>query len=221
MRCSDRVKNQRGFSLMEVMTASLILSALIVGVGSGWVVADRETTNLITRQKAIFVADAEMERLTALYNTTGFSGGAAVSTTGYNETATFPSTRLIYPDSMWPYMTGSNDYTTTSVNSFKAKSSFLVLINNNLLSSMNRAYVWVDQDHNVMGRISWTISNISPSCSDSDSCLCYGGLLGLLGTNCVKLVFYMEYPYRLVSGNAVADSHLQTLTLTTIVGQHT
>ena len=63
MRCSDRLRGQRGFTLMEVMTAALILSALVVSIGSGWVVADRETSNLITRQKAIFVADAEMERL--------------------------------------------------------------------------------------------------------------------------------------------------------------
>ena len=77
MRCSDRLKpaplkSQRGFTLIEVMTASLILSGLIVAIGSGWVVADRETSALITRQKAIFVADAEMERLTTLYGTTTF-----------------------------------------------------------------------------------------------------------------------------------------------------
>jgi prepilin-type N-terminal cleavage/methylation domain-containing protein len=217
MRCSDRAKSQRGFTLMEVMTASLILSALVVGVGSGWVVADRETTNLITRQKAIFAADAEMERLTALYGTTGFGG---ITTTGYNETAAFPSTRLVYPANLWPYMTGSDDYTTNSASSFSTGPSFQVLIDNNLFSSLNRAYVWVDQDHNVMGRISWTTSSIAPNCSDSDGCLCYGGLLGL-GTNCSKLVFYMEYPYRLMSGKIVPDPNLQTLTLTTIVGRHT
>ena len=54
------------------MTAAMILSALVVSIASGWVVADRETSNLITRQKAIFIADAEMERLTTLYGTTAF-----------------------------------------------------------------------------------------------------------------------------------------------------
>jgi prepilin-type N-terminal cleavage/methylation domain-containing protein len=220
MRCSDRVKNQRGFTLMEVMTASLILSALIVGVGSGWVVADRETTNLITRQKAIFVADAEMERLTVLYGTTGFGGA---STTGYNETAAFPSTRLIYPTTLDPlYLPAGQDYVTTSVSTFSTgpSSAFKVLVDSNFLSSINRAYIWVDQDHNVMGRISWTTSSIAPNCSDSDGCLCYGGLLGL-GTSCSKLVFYMEYPYRLAAGKIVPDPNLQTLSLSTIVGRHT
>jgi prepilin-type N-terminal cleavage/methylation domain-containing protein len=222
MRCSDRLRGQRGFSLIEVMTAALILSALVVSIGGGWVVADRETSNLIIRQKAIFVADAEMERLTTLYGTTAFGSLGPVSTTGYTETAAFPSTRLIYPTSLSPlYLTGTQDYTTTSANTFKTGSEFQVWINSNFLSSLNRAYVWVDQDHNVIGRISWTTSNISASpCTGLDSCNCLDPT-GLLPGNCQKLVLYLEYPYRLVSGNPVAASTLQTLTLSTIVGRHT
>ncbi len=222
MRCSDRLRGQRGFTLMEVMTAALILSALVVSIGGGWVVADRETSNLIIRQKAIFVADAEMERLTTLYGTTAFAALGPVSTTGYTETAAFPSTRLIYPTSLSPlYLTGTQDYTTTSANSFNTGSVFQVWISGNLLASLNRAYVWVDQDHNVMGRISWTTSNISANpCTGLDTCSCLDPT-GLLAGNCQKLVLYLEYPYRLVSGNAVAASTLQTLTLSTIVGRHT
>jgi prepilin-type N-terminal cleavage/methylation domain-containing protein len=222
MRCSDRLRGQRGFSLIEVMTAALILSALVVSIGGGWVVADRETSNLITRQKAIFTADAEMERLTTLYGTTAFAALGPVSTTGYTETAAFPSTRLIYPTSLSPlYLTGTQDYTTTSANTFKTGSIFQVWISSNLLASLNRAYVWVDQDHNVMGRISWTTSNISANpCVGLDTCSCLDPT-GLLPGNCQKLVLYLEYPYRLVSGNAVAASPLQTLTLSTIVGRHT
>ena len=222
MRCSDRLRRQRGFTLMEVMTAALILSALVVSIGSGWVVADRETSNLIIRQKAIFAADAEMERLTTLYGTTAFGALGPVSTTGYTETAAFPSTRLIYPTTLSPlYLTSTQDYTTTSANTFNTGSVFLVWINSNLLSSLNRAYVWVDQDHNVMGRISWTTSNISASpCTGLDTCSCLDPT-GLLAGNCQKLVLYLEYPYRLVSGNPVAATTLQTLTLSTIVGRHT
>jgi prepilin-type N-terminal cleavage/methylation domain-containing protein len=222
MRCSDRLRGQRGFTLMEVMTAALILSALVVSIGSGWVVADRETSNLIIRQKAIFAADAEMERLTTLYGTTTFGALGPVSTTGYTETAAFPSTRLTYPTTLSPlYLTSTQDYTTTSANTFNTSSVFLVWINSNLLSSLNRAYVWVDQDHNVMGRISWTTSNISASpCTGLDTCSCLDPT-GLLAGNCQKLVLYLEYPYRLVSGNPVAATTLQTLTLSTIVGRHT
>jgi prepilin-type N-terminal cleavage/methylation domain-containing protein len=222
MRCSDRLRGQRGFTLIEVMTAALILSALVVSIGGGWVVADRETSNLITRQKAIFVADAEMERLTTLYGTTAFALLGPVSTTGYTETAAFPSTRLIYPTTLSPlYLTSTQDYTTTSSSTFSSGSVFQIWINSNFLSSLGRAYVWVDKDHNVMGRISWTTSNISASpCTGLDTCSCLDPT-GLLGGNCQKLVLYLEYPYRLVSGNPVAASTLQTLTLSTIVGRHT
>ena len=226
MRCSDRLKpaplkSQRGFTLIEVMTASLILSGLIVAIGSGWVVADRETSALITRQKAIFVADAEMERLTTLYGTTTFGVTGAASTTGYTEIAAFPSTRLTYPAGLGSWLSGSDDFTVTAANYFtNSGSDFQVWVNSNIVSSLNRAYVWVDYDHNVAGRISWTVSSISPSCSDSDGCSCMN-YSGLLAGTCHKLTFYLEYPYRVVSGNPVAGSPLQTITLSTIVGRHT
>lgn len=222
MRCSDRIKRQRGFTLIEVMTASMILSALIIAIGSGWVVADRETSGLITRQKAIFIADAEMERLTTLYGTTSFGSSGPVSTTGYTETAAFPSTRLIYPTSLSSYLSGSQDYTVNAVSSFtNTGSDFQVWINSSFISSLNRAYVWVDYDHNIVGRISWTTSNITPNpCTGTDGCGCMN-YSGLFSGTCQKLTLYLEYPFRVVSGNPVADANLQTLTLSTIVGRHT
>jgi prepilin-type N-terminal cleavage/methylation domain-containing protein len=222
MRCSDRMKSQRGFTLIEVMTASLILSALIVAVGSGWVVADRETSALITRQKAIFVANAEMERLTALYGGTSFGNSGPDTTVGYTETAAFPSTRLLYPTSLSSYLASGQNYITTSANTFKTGSAFLVWIDSSFFSFLDRGYVWIDQEHNIAGRISWTTSAISPSActvgGDGCPCMNYSGLFS--GT-CHKLTFYLEYPYRLVSGNAVGDANLQTITLSTIVGRHT
>src|SRR3954470_7988495 len=117
-RPNTRLKGQRGFSLIEVMTAALILSGMVIGVGSGWLVADREVSNLVTRQKAIFIASAEMERLTTLYGTTSFGSSGPATTTGYTETAAFPATRLIYPEDMSSYLSGGRDYTVTSVTFF-------------------------------------------------------------------------------------------------------
>src|SRR5207302_9336973 len=167
MCCSNRyskdLKGQRGFALIEVMTAALILSGMVIGVGSGWVVADREVSNLITRQKAIFLADAEITRLVNLYGVTSFGSTGPATTTGYTETAAFPATRLTYPTTLSPtYLTGTQDYTTTVAATFQS-GPFLVYINSNLVPALNRAYVWIDQEHNIMGRISWTNSNITPS----------------------------------------------------------
>jgi prepilin-type N-terminal cleavage/methylation domain-containing protein len=214
--------SQRGFTLIEVMSAAMILSILVLGIGSAWVVADRDVTHLMNRQKAIFAADAEMERLTALYATTSFGLFGATSTTGYTETPTFPSTRLAYPNGLAPYSAGNNDYTTSSASSFQTGSPFQVWVNTNLFSSLNRNYIWIDQSHNVMARLSWTVTNITPSACvvGSDGCACLN-YFGILGGSCQKLFLYLEYPYRLTGGAPVADSSLQTISLATIVGRHT
>ncbi len=224
MRCSDnsRLKRQRGFTMIEVMTAAMILSGMVIGIGSGWVVADREVTHLITKQKAIFMANAEMERLTTLYGTTSFGSSGPASTTGYTETAAFPSTRLIYPTDLSAYLSGGQDYTVNTVGTFtNAGSDFQVWVQSNTPSSLNRAYVWIDQDHNIMGRISWTTSNITPSACTvgGDGCPCLAPS-GVGSANCKMLTFYMEYPYHMVSNSPVAESNLRTITLSTIVGRH-
>jgi prepilin-type N-terminal cleavage/methylation domain-containing protein len=214
--------SQRGFTLIEVMSAAMILSILVLGIGSAWVVADRDVTHLMNRQKAIFAADTEMERLTALYATTSFGFLGPATTTGYTETPTFPSTRLAYPNGLTPYLTGDNDYTTSSATGFQTGSPFQVWVNTNLLSSLNRNYVWLDQAHNVMARLSWTVTNITPSSCvvGGDRCACLN-YLGFLGGSCQMLVLYLEYPYRLTAGAPVSDSNLQTISLATIVGRHT
>ena len=224
MRCSDRIKRQRGFTLIEVMTASMILSALIIAIGSGWVVADRETSGLITRQKAIFMADAEMERLTTLYGTTSFRKFRA----GQHHRLYRDRCLSLHPADLshQPVVLSVRQRRTTpsmrSATFTNAGSDFQVWINSNFISSLNRAYVWVDYDHNVVGRISWTTSNITPSpCTGADGCGCMILFGTFLAGTCQKLVLYLEYPYRMVSGNPVADSNLQTLTLSTIVGRHT
>ena len=44
----------------------------------------------------------------------------------------------------------------------------------NIVPALDRAYVWVDYDHKIVGRISWTTSNITPSACTvgGDGCPC-------------------------------------------------
>jgi prepilin-type N-terminal cleavage/methylation domain-containing protein len=214
--------NQRGFSLIEVLSAAMVLSIFITAIGAIWISSDRRVNELLIREIAIFVANMEMERITTLYDTTLFGSTGPVTTTGYTETPVFPSTRLIYPTTLSPiYIPGGQDYTTTSTSTFTSGDNFGVLISNNLLSSLNRSYIWIDKTQGVMGRISWTASGISANpCAGLDGCNCLDST-GLLSTQCQKLVLYLEYPYRLVSGNPVVGSNLRTLTLATVVGRHT
>src|SRR5581483_11093815 len=147
-------------TLIEVMTASVVLAIFILGLGTSWIVADRRVAKLVTREKAIFVANGEMERLTALYNLTSFGATGAVTTTAYDGPSYLPATRLTYPSPLTPYVSGGNDYTTTSANTFQTGSEFIVWVNAQLLSPANRSYVWIDRSENVMARISWTVTTI-------------------------------------------------------------
>jgi prepilin-type N-terminal cleavage/methylation domain-containing protein len=222
MRSTIRHRSQGGFTLIEVMTASVILAIFILGLGTAWVVADRRVDKLVNREKAIFVANAELERLTALYGNTSFGSGGAVTTTAYDGPVYLPATRLIYPSALSLYVGGPNDYTTTSAATFQSGSEFQVWINSQLFSSANRSFVWINRSENVMARLSWVVTSISPAqCvvgSYTCGCLNYSG--ALTGV-CQRLDLFLEYPYRLTAGVPVANSNLQTVTLSTIVGRHT
>jgi hypothetical protein len=204
------------------MTASMILSIFIVAMGACWVTADRRVNDLVLRQRAIFAANGEMERLTALYDTTSFGVLGPVSTTGYDGPAFLPANRLSYPTASTPYSGGGgSNFITTSIATFQGD-PFGVYTDNQLLSSLNRSYLWVDPVQGVMARVSWKATSISPSScvvgSDGCGCLSYAGLLS---GSCQRIDLYLEYPYRLVSGSPVAGSTLQTVILSTIVGRHT
>ena len=213
---------QHGFSLIEVMTASMILSIFIVAIGACWVTADRRVNDLVLRQKAIFAANGEMERLTTLYDTTSFGLLGPVSTTGYDGPAYLPTSRLIYPNALGGYTGGGADFTTTSTATFQSGDTFQVYIDSQLLPALSRSYLWVDQGQGVMARVSWKATNITPSArvvgGDGCGCLSYAGILS---GSCQRIDLFLEYPYRLVFGSAVAGSTLQTVILSTIVGRHT
>ena len=211
---------QRGFTLIDVMAAAMVLSIFIVGLGTSWAVADRRAGDLVLRQKAVFVANAEMERLTALYNLTNYGNVGGTSTVSYESSQPFPTTRLTYGSGgLSPYVPSAKDYTTTSAATFSSGSPFLVWVATGGLGSTNRNYVWLDQARNLMARLSWTVSTITPAqCTVGVTCSCLG-FLGLLPGSCQKLNLYIEYPYRLVSGAASAEGSLRSVSLSTVVGR--
>jgi prepilin-type N-terminal cleavage/methylation domain-containing protein len=212
---------QRGFTLVEVMFASMILSIFILGVGGFWYTASSRAADLVLKQKAIFVLNAEMERISALYVYTGFAAdllNGPVSTSGYDGLAAIPATRLIYPDGIGAY--ASSDYVTTSAVTFAA-SEFNVLLQSNLFSSLNRTYVWIDKGRSIVGRLSWVTTNISVgSCIQLLDCACQPADNLLLENQCKRLDVFLEYPYRIDgTGTITPPATLLTLSLKTIVGR--
>jgi prepilin-type N-terminal cleavage/methylation domain-containing protein len=216
-------ERQRGFSLLEVMFASTILSIFILGIGGFWYQASSRVSDLVLRQKAIFVLSGELERITALYVFTSFPADVVngpVTTTGYTDgLAAVPTTRIIYPSSVANY--AERNYVTTSYATFSSN-EFYVLLNSNILPSLNRTYVWIDKSRNIVGRLSWATTDISvASCIQAADCSCQrSDNVSAAGGVCKWLDAYLEYPYRIdSSGNITAPTSLETLSLKTIVGR--
>ena len=215
---------QRGYSLMEVMIASVILSIMVLGMSGFWFTAVGRAYDLVLRQKAIFVLNAEMERISSLYVYTDFADcgffcfDGPVSTTGYDNSL-LPSTRYVYPSDVSDY-TNSGDYVTTTVSTFNS-TEFHVFLDSNFWSFNNRTYVWIDKARSIVGRLSWSTANVTAgTCSYSD-CSCED-FDGSGSDNCLMLSVYLEYPYKFLSSGGVtapASSALKTITLKSIVGR--
>jgi prepilin-type N-terminal cleavage/methylation domain-containing protein len=218
-------RRQSGFTLIEVMFASMILSVFVLGIGAFWYAASQRAADLVLKQKAIFVLNAEVERLTAIYVYTAFGAdllAGAVTTTGYDGLVAIPTTRLIYPNSLSGSY-ASNNYLTTSAATFSTGSEFLVWVQANFLSSLNRNYVWIDKNKNIVGRLSWVMANINvASCIQALDCSCqrYDND-SLLPGHCQTLDVYLEYPYRFdaAAASVTPPAQLQTISLRTIVGR--
>jgi prepilin-type N-terminal cleavage/methylation domain-containing protein len=212
---------QRGYSLFEVMAASIVLSVFVLGIGSMYTRASVSVGDTVMRQKALFALNSEMERLTAMYLYTSFGNAGAVSTDTY---AAAPATRLIYPTSVAAYVTGAgNDFTTTTAATFAAN-DFMAWHRNGAGSNLDRLYVWIDRDRNVMGQVSWTTTDIVLGSCTYNDCRCLGWTAASGSRDwCRQLTLYIDYPYHYLAatGGVVAPSaaRLRTITLKTIVGR--
>lgn len=173
---------QRGFTLIEAMTAGLVLSVITLGLMSAWSVAGANVNDLVVREKAIWTLNAHMERLTTLYNYTDFGSFGATVSTGYGYPAGFSNNRLIFggfaDSAMAPPGTGFfskqaegelNGFVETPQD-FASKAGYPVaLFDSLLLTSVRRNYVWIDRDRSIVGRLSWETSDIVVDKCDEDN----------------------------------------------------
>jgi len=81
---------QQGFTLIEAMTAGLVLSIITIGLMSAWTVAGANVNDLVVREKAIWTLNGHMERISALYQFTDFGAFGVSTSTGYNATTSDP-----------------------------------------------------------------------------------------------------------------------------------
>jgi len=241
-------RSQDGFTLIEVMAASAVLSAIVLCSVRGWAVVDQMSLDLQLRQKAVFVLNGEAERLTKLYTAGGFSSsGAKAIGPGTLQTVSGPpyaatagingsATRLVYATT-----TAGATFDTASVAGFTSATSADSMVWVYGTGAATQNFVWLDHSRSIMARLSWvacpvsassgSVSNTAAVCWGSATsrpmaslCYAYDGSAG--GTSCSLLTLILEYPFRLSSSVPLAEAQLSgshltpaTLTLSTIVGR--
>ncbi|WP_417518831.1 type IV pilus modification PilV family protein [Minwuia sp.] len=220
--CPDQI---RGFTLIEVMAAGVILSVLVLGLTQVWAAVAERSIDTTVRQKAVFVLNGEMERLSALYNLTAFGDSVALDTNGYGAPAGFADDRAVYRTAANAFMpTGADAFVTDSVATFEAGPDALVLLDDNSPDSTDRAYVWIDRQRGILGRVSWSELDIPAGkpkgATAGGSGLCFDFAGGVDGANCREITLYLDYPFRLVGGTPTSsDDVVRILPLKTIVGR--
>lgn len=203
------------------MSAGVILGILTLGLTQVWAIAGERSIDATVRQKAVFVLNGQMERLTALYGRTGYGAAVAVDTTGYGSPAAYPDTRAVYRLNANGFMDSTFGAFVTDVSAtFQVGGEGLVLLDEQG-GTGDRNYVWIDQDRNVLGRLSWAETTIPEPTGGpaSGTRLCFDFAGGTGGANCREVALYLEYPFRLIRGTPVEGDPLRIVPLKTIVGR--
>lgn len=227
--------HEAGFTLVEVLAASAVLSVLGLCLVRLWAAGDATTFYLLERQKAVLVLNGEMERLATLYEITPFGGGTITQTSGYPAFTYIPSsgTRLTYATNSVGAGSTPIPFAVTSAAAFSSGPDTNVWIAGGMPA---QNFVWVDHSRNLMGRMSWVSCAVSSNgqttniCWSSptagklppsvpSTCMQFSAPVAGKTTPCLLITLVLDYPYSLVSGAAVPAGNLTTLTLSTIVGR--
>lgn len=232
---------QAGFTLIEAMTAGVVLSILALGLMGVWSTAGAGVQTLVIREKAIWTLNGQMERLVALYSFTDFITFGASASSGYGYPAAYADDRLIYngladtamaDEDMNPLLRPisgqANGFVVELPLDFPDVEGHPVALTD-ALSAARRNYVWIDRGRDIVGRLSWEESDLVIDACDADNqtggsqpCLCFDYDKGTAGARCREIMLTLEFPLRWndATDSAVAMSTpTEILSLRTIVGR--
>lgn len=241
MRCTPRLNRQRGFTLIEAMSAGVVLSILSLGLMGVWSVAGANVQSLVIREKAIWTLNGQMERLAALYTYTDFAAFGMADSTGYGYGAAFSDTRKVYGASADTAMADenlapaardiagqANGFVQELAADFDTAEGHPVVLTDSLTVA-RRNYVWIDRDRDIVGRLSWEESDLVIDACDANNapsganpCLCFDFDKGAGGARCREIMLSLEFPIRWdrAADQAVAlPGQTEVLSLRTIVGR--
>lgn len=226
------MRRQRGLTLIEILVTLVLLSILVFGLTGLWSSVSEHFLLLTLRQKAVFVLNGEMARLSALYRFSDFRNDAPDS-----DDSTSP------PDQQYGNLLPRKIYPLTSITAPVVAS--IVTQNaatfdcgtgscadmvfhdaNGVGPNDDRVYVWIDQARKITGRLSWFVQD-PPGVTNFG--LCSDGTPTTDGASpggpapCRDLTVYLEYPFRFVDATtpdgATGFGRIHRISLKTIVGR--
>lgn len=222
------------------MTAGVVLSILALGLMGVWSAAGASVQSLVTREKAIWTLNGQMERLAALYNYTDFAVFGMTASDGYGYPAAFSDNRMVYNSLTDTAMADEdlivgraiagqlNGFVHEATTTFDTAEGHPVVITDELISA-RRNYVWVDRDRDIVGRLSWEDSDLIINACDADNetggsspCLCFDFDKGTAGARCREIMLTLEFPIRwnrTTNQPEALPGDTEILSLRTIVGR--
>ncbi|MGY8938210.1 MAG: type IV pilus modification PilV family protein [Alphaproteobacteria bacterium] len=206
---------QSGMTLIEIMITIVVLSILVLGISGLWANVTGDFIALTIRQKAIFVLNGEMARLSALFRFGNYKPFVEGNSRNYTE---IPKTRDIFPESGSGSATVDEIVVTSAQGTFSCGNNTCagsVLYIDNPLSGGQRNYVWIDQARNIVGELSWRFRDDN-TVIPVNANICFE-------TPCRELTVYLRFPLRYQDDTTTPlrpeFGRLETLSLITIVGE--
>jgi len=208
---------QSGMTLIEIMITLVVLSILVLGISGLWANVTGDFLALTTRQKAIFVLNGEMARLSALFRFDQHDFPQVAGATSRNHNDIGPQTREIYPANASSPVVGDIVVTagdrTFNCGDNNCAGNVLFLPNVENTNGSSRNYVWIDQSRNIVGELSWRFL--------SDPAI--PALAVVSNTPVRELTVYLRFPLRYINDTTTPKApefgRVETLSLITIVGR--
>jgi len=214
---------QSGFTLIEVLIGIALTAILVLGMSGLWTTVNDQFLYLTLKQKAVFVLNGEMERLSSLYRYTNFSNLDRFQTVVYeNDTLgddlsdpaiiDFVKDRLIFissPVNLSRMVVSQEEGTASlfdcSINEtdqpattqFNSECAGRILVDENGVGTDDdRNYVWIDQERRITARVSWRLRSIKSFISSVYPNVDKPCWDNAGGTDCKELTLYLHFPFR-------------------------
>ncbi len=204
---------QGGVTQIEVLVGMMLTGILALGLSGLWAVVDEQFFHLQLRQKAIFLLNAETERISALYRYSNFANAAGVHADSGNTEG-----RWIYrgdPTNVFALVRTETRDIDVTTDSFDEGEILYMGYAGQPLSPSHVNVIWLDKAHSITALLEWQLSKTDSLGGNTLTSNCYND-------SCFGLEVRLTYPYRLEAGTGPAEETMgkvETVRIRTLVGR--